>query len=180
MALILGEVRPARGEALFDKMEGCIVWLNERGVAWNSESVDGSRAIVGEFSFAFAGGTGNFRAMTPDEESSTPQESPAPGKRPRARPPRRGGRGRGRGRGRGKPGAPEVAEERPPAETAAAAVAPERELEAAAEEVFPEPEPVEADTPLPDSAIEEARREAAEASMAEPSSYREPYGEAEP
>jgi hypothetical protein len=102
--------------------------------------------------------------MTPDEESSQSKDSPGPVKRPRARRSRRGGRGRSR-----KPATGAASVE----ESSSEATEPVRSRLEEATEVFSEPEPIEADTPIPDSPMEEARREVAEAASAEPADYPE-------
>jgi hypothetical protein len=113
------------------------------------------------FSFAFAGGTGNFRRMT-DEESSKPESSSAPAKR--ARRSRRGGRGRRR---RTVAPASET-----PSEPSGVADEP---MGSGEPESVAEPEITEA--PMADSPIEEARREAADAAIEEERESYEPGAE---
>ena len=122
--------------------------------------------LVFQFSFAFARRAGNLRAaMTPHEKPSPSGESPAPGKR--AHPPRRSRRG---GRGRRRPGP------RPGAGSAVASPAVDETIgpEAAGAPIPADAESTAAEAPLPDSPIEEARREAAEAAVVESREYREP------
>src|SRR6185295_8711355 len=109
-----------------------------------------------DFSFAFRGRAGNLRpTMTPDEDSSKAPEPAAPAKRPRSRRSRRGGRGRGR-----KPG--------PPTGEPRTELREGPGTSEASTEMVPTAEPAPEEMPIPDSPIEEARREAAEADLAPP------------
>lgn len=119
-----------------------------------------------QFSIAFAGHAGNLRAaMTPHEEPSPSGGTPAPEKR--ARP---AGRSRRGGRGRRRPG-PRL-DDRPA--TVSPAVDETIGMDTAGEPMPADLESTAAEAPLPDSPMEEARREAADASIVENREYREP------
>ncbi len=97
--------------------------------------------------------------MTPEEEPSRADAPTSPAKRP-ARRSRRGGRGRRR------PAAPRTDE-----------LAHQSTATDEAGEISSSREPLTADAPLPDSEIEEARREAADEPVAEEESTRREYRE---
>jgi hypothetical protein len=103
---------------------------------------------------------GKLRPTMTPEDLPSPSGPPSGPARPRARRSRRGGRGRRR------PGPPR-------ADDVPAAVPPVTDESG---EVFPvNDEPMTADAPLPDSEIEEARREVAETGMVEESESREEF-----
>lgn len=113
------------------------------------------------FCFAFANGMGKLRQqMTPEDKPSKSDAPASPAKRLPARRSRRGGRGRRR------PTVPRADDTATPLQGASDSG-----------EIFSPREPLTSDAPLPDSDIEEARREAADEGFEEETQSRQEFRE---